>query len=71
MKCPQCNSTNTKKVSVIDVKWHVGHERCNECGYQDDWGKFCTPPILFRINPHKIIIPMIDEDLWIKNKQKL
>ena len=45
MKCPKCESKNTKKVSVIDPKWHVGHQRCNECGFQDDWGLFCDPPL--------------------------
>lgn len=40
MKCPSCNSFETKKVSVIDPKWQSGHQRCKSCSYQDDWIKF-------------------------------
>ena len=41
MKCPKCNGSNTKKVSVIDPKWQCNHQRCKDCGYQDYWIEFC------------------------------
>ncbi len=40
MKCPKCNSQNTNIVSVIDPNWQIGHQRCKNCNYQDDWLKF-------------------------------
>lgn len=46
MKCPKCASEETSKVYVTDLNWHVGHQRCNNCGHQDDWGLFCDPPVL-------------------------
>lgn len=50
MKCPKCNSTDTKKVYVSDPKWHIGHQRCQNplCKYQGDWLEFCDPPIVFK-----------------------
>ena len=47
MKCPKCKSENTKRVYSGDPNWHMGHQRCKECNYQDDWGEFLDPP--FRI----------------------
>jgi len=63
MKCPKCNSKDTKKVYVSDPEWHVGHQRCQSalCKYQGDWLEFCEPPIIIGDNPHKIIIPGIDD----------
>lgn len=63
MKCPKCNSLDTKKVYVSDPNWHVGHQRCQNalCKYQGHWGEFCEPPLIFGDNPNKIIIPGIDD----------
>lgn len=63
MKCPKCNSADTKKVYVSDPSWHVGHQRCQNplCKYQGDWLEFCEPPIIIGNNPHKILIPGIDD----------
>jgi hypothetical protein len=63
MKCPKCNSKDTKKVYVSDPEWHVGHQRCQSalCKYQGDWLEFCEPPIIIGDNPYKIIIPGIDD----------
>jgi hypothetical protein len=46
MKCPKCQSEDTKKVYLSDPKWKAGHQRCQKCLHQDDWGAFCTPPIV-------------------------
>ena len=54
MKCPKCFSGDTKKVSVMDKKWHIGHQRCNRCEYQDHWGLFCEPPL--DVYPQKSVI---------------
>ena len=57
MKCPKCGSLDTKKVSVIDHDWHIGHERCkNElCKYQGDWLEFCDTSLTIDKNPHTIV----------------
>lgn len=49
MKCSKCKSNNTKKVYVSDPNWHMGHERCQDCKYQDDWGEFCEPPLILNL----------------------
>ncbi len=41
MICPKCKSSNTKKVSVMDEKHHIGHQRCMDCKFQCDWTHFC------------------------------
>jgi lipocalin len=50
MKCPKCNSSDTKKVYVSDPEWHIGHQRCQNplCKYQGDWLEFCDLPIVFK-----------------------
>jgi hypothetical protein len=40
MKCPKCNSHNTKRPSVISVRWRLGTEVCLDCDYQGDWIDF-------------------------------
>lgn len=40
MKCPDCKSEKTKKVSVISSTWRLGDQRCLDCGYQDHWCHF-------------------------------
>lgn len=61
MKCPKCLSADTKKVSVRDPAWKVGAQRCQQCAHQDNWGEFCDPPIRIGPNPHRIIIPGMDD----------
>lgn len=61
MKCPRCKSNNTKKVSVTDRKWKIGHQRCKDCGHQDVWEKFCDPPFEIKVlNMNQILLPGID-----------
>lgn len=51
MRCPKCSSTDTKKVYVNDPNWHIGHQRCQSCRYQDSWGLFCDPPMPIESSP--------------------
>lgn len=62
MKCLECKSTDTKKVSVRDPGWKIGAQRCNQCGHQDDWGEFCEPPFRVKFESPRIILPGIDEE---------
>lgn len=57
MRCPKCDTVDTKKVYVSDPNWHLGHQRCQNplCKYQGHWLEFCELP------NHKIIIPGIDD----------
>ena len=68
MKCPKCNSQNTKKVYVSDPNWHCGHQRCQNplCKYQGDWLEFCEPHIIIG---NKVLMPGID-DLGDNNDRK-
>jgi len=63
MKCPKCNSKDTRKVWVHEPNWHMGHQICLNplCKHQGDWLLFCEPPIIIETNPHKILIPGIDD----------
>jgi transposase-like protein len=40
MKCPKCNSQNTKRPSVISERWRLGTQICLDCDYQGDWIDF-------------------------------
>jgi len=62
MKCPKCNSINTKKVSVMRSNWKLGAHICNDCNYQDHWGEFCEPPLRIKFEDPKIILPGTDEE---------
>jgi DNA-directed RNA polymerase subunit RPC12/RpoP len=39
-KCPKCQSTNTKMLTVMDLKWQPGNQRCLDCDYQDHFTQF-------------------------------
>lgn len=41
----------------------MGHQICLNplCKHQGDWLLFCEPPIIIETNPHKILIPGIDD----------
>ena len=41
MKCPECGSSNVSKVSILDEKWQIGAERCQDCQHQAHWLAFC------------------------------
>ena len=59
MRCPKCQSKETKRVSVSDSAWSSGHQRCNDCGHQEHWGAFCDPPLspgLFPTGRVKVVI---------------
>ena len=59
MKCPKCQSTDTKKVSVNDPAWAVGHQRCNNCGHQCHWNQFYDPPLMeitFQTGRKRVVI---------------
>lgn len=62
MKCPKCNSANTRKVWVHEPNWHVGHEICKDCGHQDHWGLFCDPPIDFNLVFPPVIVDTGESD---------
>jgi hypothetical protein len=56
LKCPKCQSKNTKKVSVGDPAWYNGHQRCLDCSYQEHWGLFCDPPIDLGFSGRKQVV---------------
>ena len=47
MKCPHCQSKDTKKVPTRDPNWELGFQLCNSCGHQEHWMAFCDPPLNF------------------------
>jgi len=46
MKCPKCESKDTKKVSVLDVNWKPGQQHCNSCWHTANWSEFMEPPFM-------------------------
>ena len=45
MYCPVCGNAATKKVSVTDLLWKLGDQRCLRCGYQANWSEFAEPSV--------------------------
>jgi hypothetical protein len=77
MKCPECKSEDTKRISTRSEYWKPGLQQCNQCGHQANWGEFCDPPIRIKIETPIIAFPETpnliiskEEELWIKNKLK-
>lgn len=60
MKCPKCNSHNTKRPNVGNARWRLGTEICLDCDYQGDWIDFLeeiTPERIAEI--HRIADPIL------------
>lgn len=45
MPCPKCQSTNTKKVTILSPQWRVGAEKCLKCGFIGHWAQFLKEPL--------------------------
>jgi hypothetical protein len=63
MKCPKCQSVDTRKVWVHEPDWKIGTQRCLNplCGHVGDWLLFCELPIVIDYDSYKIILPGIDD----------
>lgn len=61
MKCPKCNSHNTKRPSVMSKRWRLGTQICLDCDYQGDWIDFLEDIASEIIaNVHRIADPILD-----------